>query len=220
MLKVTSIVQKFLLVNMIAPHQDNKILHRVQSSGYWLLHTWLLSLWWSSERNFPGWHWRLNWHAYVIYNPCFTCHMCASELTIQSRALTKFFFLPQGSDAWPKSGLTWWFSGHEHFTLLTPSSTSKAQCPCFMSASAASSPLAVAPLTAGKTWDLFPDRKAELVTAELSISFYSNFRRNVWISASCKLIIPVCLISLPVFYLSPGHCTSKFFLGGPQYNKL
>lgn len=81
---------------MIAPHQDNKILHRVQSSGYWLLYTWLLSLWWSSERNFPGWHWRLNWHAYVIYNPCFTCHMCASELTIQGRALTKFFFPPTG----------------------------------------------------------------------------------------------------------------------------
>lgn len=131
---------------MIAPHQHNKILYRVQSSGYWLLHTFLLSLWWSSELNFPGWHWRLSWHAYMIHNPILYLSYGWLSVNYPRERFSNggFFPLPQGSHAWQKSGLTWWYSGYEHFTLLTPSSTSKAWCPCFMSASAASSPLAVA----------------------------------------------------------------------------
>jgi len=40
-----------------------------------------------------------------------------------------------------------------------------------ISTSAASSPLAVAQLAAGKTWDVFPDRKTHVVTGELIVSF-------------------------------------------------
>lgn len=206
---------------MIAPHQLNKILYRVQSLGYWLLHTLLLSSWWSSEHYFPGWHWRFSWHAYTIYNPMVYLSYVWLRVNYPRESFSKGFFPTQGSDAWQKSGLTWWFSLCEHFTLLTPSSTSKAPFPCFYACLCSLlTPGSCSLLTAGKSWDLFPDRKAKLVTAELSISFYSNFRKNVWISASCELIISICLISLPVLCLSSGQCSSNFFSGGLQQNKL
>lgn len=157
----------------------------------------------------------------MIYNPMVYLSYVWLRVNHPREKFSKIFFLPQGSGAWQKSGLTWCFSVYEHFTLLSPSSTSKAQCPCFhVCLCSLLTPGSSSLLTAGKIWDLFPDRKAEVGTGELSISFYSKFRRNVWISASCKLIISICLISLPALCLSPGQCTSNFFSGGLQQKEL